>query len=234
MTGNREHDFEGGTPDEILAGEYALGLLDAGERAKVESRATTDTEFAALLIFWQREFSEFDEAYEQVTPPRHLFSVVENRLFGTKKAVSFWSNLAFWRVLALGTGTALALTVLVFTSDMMIAPETQMVASLKSEQGEINTVILYGSGSATLRMTVLSPVAGDGKDAELWLVRGTEPPISLGILPKSGRLERPLPTGIQALIAPGDVLAISIEPEGGSPTGQVTGPIVATGLLTEI
>lgn len=235
MTGDQEHGFEGGTPDEILAGEYALGLLDAGERATVESRAATDTEFATLLIFWQREFSEFDEAYEPVTPPRHLFSGVENRLFGTKKAVSFWSSLAFWRALALSASTALALVVMIFTTDILIvAPEVQMVASLKTEQGEINTVVLLGSGGASLRMTVLSPVAGEGKDAELWLVKASEPPISLGVLPKTGRLERPLPTGIQALIAPGDVLAISIEPEGGSPTGQVTGPIVATGLLTEI
>lgn len=234
MTGDREHDFEGGSPDEVRAGEYALGLLDAGDRTAVESRAATDPEFAALLTFWQREFSEFDEAYEPVTPPQRLFSAVEKRLFGAEKAVSFWSSLAFWRFWALGASSAFALFAIVFLSDLPRPAEVQMVASLAGDQGEIGTIILYDPGSALIRVAVLSPVAGVGRDAELWLVRGSQAPISLGILPKRGRLERFLGEAARALIAPGDILAISIEPEGGSPTGQVTGPVVATGTLSTI
>ena len=74
--------------------------------------------------------------------------------------------------------------------------------------------------------------AGDipeGRDLELWLVRVADnTTVSLGVLPReeSGVIE------ISADLAPevqGNALALSVEPIGGSPTGQATGPVVAVG-----
>jgi anti-sigma-K factor RskA len=43
-----------------------------------------------------------------------------------------------------------------------------------------------------------------------------------------------LTPALQQKLAQGAVLAISVEPAGGSPTGQPTGPVVATGDLKSI
>jgi len=75
----------------------------------------------------------------------------------------------------------------------------------------------------------LSPQAG--KDYELWVIRGREPPVPAGLL-------RAGPSGTvlasidpQLLAIPPDALAVSIEPQGGSPSGLPTGDIVLVGAL---
>jgi anti-sigma-K factor RskA len=85
-------------------------------------------------------------------------------------------------------------------------------------------------------MTVRRVAADDpvGKSYELWLVSNRYPaPRSLGVV-KPGEFTRP------AQLASFDtetirdaVFAISLEPEGGSPTGTATGPVLWTGKLIE-
>lgn len=73
-----------------------------------------------------------------------------------------------------------------------------------------------------------------GKSYELWLVSSKYPaPRSLGVV---GSSEFTAPTALANY--PADTVndatyAISLEPEGGSPTGQVTGPVLWTGKLVE-
>ena len=66
------------------------------------------------------------------------------------------------------------------------------------------------------------------KDLEFWaLPQGETKPRSLGVLPPSGRQ-------LTAQLAPGTQLMVSLEPKGGSPTGQPTGPVLYGGWLTNI
>jgi anti-sigma-K factor RskA len=85
-------------------------------------------------------------------------------------------------------------------------------------------------------MTVRRVAADDpvGKSYELWLVSNRYPaPRSLGVV-QPGEFTKP------SLLASFDtdtirdaVFAISLEPEGGSPTGAATGPVLWTGKLIE-
>ncbi len=61
---------------------------------------------------------------------------------------------------------------------------------------------------------------------ELWKVPATGPTVSLGVADSEREL-KPL----DVALAPGERLAISVEPKGGSPTGQATGPVVYLGTL---
>ena len=66
------------------------------------------------------------------------------------------------------------------------------------------------------------------KDLELWaLPKGETKPHSLGVFPPSGRQ-------LTAELAPDTQLLVSLEPKGGSPTGQPTGPVLYGGWLTTI
>lgn len=70
----------------------------------------------------------------------------------------------------------------------------------------------------------------DGKDYELWMVATDgRAPISLGILPKLGNktLLRPAVFDQTAIAA----LAVSLEPLGGSPTGQPTEVLYTSQLM---
>ena len=54
-------------------------------------------------------------------------------------------------------------------------------------------------------------------------------PISIGVLPQTGQGELDVPEDLRARLTEGVVLAVSLEPFGGSPTGKATGPVVALG-----
>jgi anti-sigma-K factor RskA len=67
---------------------------------------------------------------------------------------------------------------------------------------------------------------------ELWAIAaGTTRPRSLGVIPANGELKlSPLPPDLHD----GATLAISIEPLGGSPTQQPTGPVVFVGTVKAV
>ena len=55
--------------DEVIAGEYVLGLLSQSGRRKAEARMDADARFAALVARWEENLSAFNDDYEQATPP---------------------------------------------------------------------------------------------------------------------------------------------------------------------
>jgi anti-sigma-K factor RskA len=51
-----------------LAAEYALGTLDAGERAQVETMMAADTEFAAIVHAWEYRLGVLNEMVGSIEP----------------------------------------------------------------------------------------------------------------------------------------------------------------------
>ncbi len=77
-------------------------------------------------------------------------------------------------------------------------------------------------------LTALSPASVPaGHDLELWvLAPGAQKVASLGVLPAGGRS-----VALPSMPATGTQLLVSLEPTGGSPTGQPTGPVLYAGTL---
>jgi anti-sigma-K factor RskA len=69
---------------------------------------------------------------------------------------------------------------------------------------------------------------------ELWLIPADGKPRPLGILRADQTVTISVPSDLAPLTAQNAVLAVSLEPPGGSPTGQPTGPVIATGKLTNL
>ena len=67
----------------------------------------------------------------------------------------------------------------------------------------------------------------EGKSYELWYVPEGQKPISVGLVGE-GKINLG-----NTPAKDGDLLAISVEPSGGSPTGVATGPVIYTGKLIE-
>ncbi len=81
-----------------------------------------------------------------------------------------------------------------------------------------------GDGTVTLVRSGDSP-AGEGQDLQLWVIGESGTPAPLGLI-RSAEATLPAPG-----VAAGMVLAVSLEPEGGSPTGLPTGPVLLTGVV---
>ncbi|HEV7246353.1 MAG TPA: anti-sigma factor [Shinella sp.] len=226
--------------DEVIAGEYVLGVLSAEDRRKVEARLAKDRQFAAMVNRWEENLSTFNDDYEALHLPPRARSPMEQRLLGAdmrdaafsgKVAGGCWGSLAFWRAFALAS---LAVTAgLAFSMSALLAPRPmsggRLVADLAGEGAAVNLVARYDDTSGALRIT---PVAGGKekeKSLELWLTQEGRAPVSLGVLPQTGEGELAVPAEMRTRLVQGAQLAVSVEPFGGSQTGSVTGPVIASG-----
>ena len=95
----------------------------------------------------------------------------------------------------------------------------------------ILTVDLDNRSMTVRRVAAETPV---GKSYELWLVSDKYPqPRSLGVVGSSEFTAAPTLTTYPSETISDATYAITLEPEGGSPTGNATGPILWTGKLIE-
>ncbi len=76
-----------------------------------------------------------------------------------------------------------------------------------------------------------APEPQSTNDYELWVLRDDGVPVSLGLLPQSGERELALSANAIDALGRGEVLAVSLEPLGGSPADVPTGPVLYTAAL---
>lgn len=167
---------------------------------------------------------------------------------------SLWDRLPFWRGLAAGgfAVAAASLAALLVTvrnvpveppptqpPPVVVAPPPQpapaapMAASILHEDGTAayNAVVNPDTG-----VIVLVPVnmPEDVRVPELWLIAADGKPRSLGVIARDQVMQVRIPDAIRKSAAPDTVFAVSMEPEGGSPTGLPTGPVIAKGSLIQL
>ncbi|MDO8882325.1 MAG: anti-sigma factor [Pseudotabrizicola sp.] len=204
--------------DDALAAEYVLGVLALDERLAVEQRLKSDSDFALLVARWVAHFAPLNEAYATVPVPPDLLPKIESRLFPKTAKLRFG-----WRTWLAGAVTAAAIVVGALVLMPPTAPGT-IIASL----GTDSSSLIYEArhdGSNLLVTRVAGTPAPDGQTHELWVIAPGAAPVSLGLLGVDPLdVEYPRPPA-------GWVLAVSVEPAGGSPTGAPTGPVILTAEL---
>jgi anti-sigma-K factor RskA len=100
-------------------------------------------------------------------------------------------------------------------------------ATISAKSGdEIWQVQVFGTTNRLVVHAAKLPARPAGRDYELWALPKGGNPVSLGVLPAEGTATRALTLIQKAALANSSQLAVSIEPPGGSPTGQPTGDIV--------
>jgi anti-sigma-K factor RskA len=222
--------------DDVLAAEYALGVLRGDERTSFEQRLVDDPALRARLRHWDEHFTGFANEIAEVAPPATLRTRLEERLFGNAQPQAkpgFWNNLALWRGLAVAS-----LAGLVAVGAYSLRPVTEpaggaLVAQVAGETNAVTLAAYYDEARGELRLNRVGGDAAQGRSFELWLIAGQDAPVSLGVLPQDKATRVTVPQSLRAKFRDG-VLAISDEPTGGSPTGAPTGAVLATGKLTVI
>ena len=219
-----------------LADEYVLGLLDPVEQAQVERRVETDAAMRAAVAASRDRFAELD-ASTVVAAPETLWQRIDAALGSSAGAspvapaegVRPASNdNRLWRPLALAAMAATVLLAVGLGWSVTNRPEPQVVAILVDTSGAPLAVVEDFAGSSA-RVTLLTdfPVPA-GKTMQVWTLPSQDiGPVSLGLLEaaRSVVLEGPdLPQPRED-----QLYEITVENEGGSPTGRPTGPILVKG-----
>ncbi|NBZ87429.1 anti-sigma factor [Stagnihabitans tardus] len=200
--------------DDLLAAEYVLGTLPLEDRALAERRLR-EPGFAARVAEWERRLSGLNPEFAEAPAP-DLMPAIEARLFPQAPAPSRWQGLRLWGASALS-----ALAVVAYLALTPVQPD--FTAVILAETGGLE----YDAQLSGRQMVVSlksGSLPGPDQAHELWLIVGDAAPVSLGLLGAETRI---------AFAAPpeGAILAVSLEPAGGSPTGQPTGPVLALGAL---
>lgn len=222
--------------DDVLAGEYVLGVLSRSEREEAAARIRRSGSFAALVEAWEDRLAPLETQYAPVMPPAAAEERIMNRLFGGSAqpaSAGLWNNVALWRGISfLTTGLAaatIALFLLVPRPETVSAPGERLAASLRMEGSEEPILAVYDGTAGRLSLTTMRE-KGPEEDYELWVIpaEGGDP-VSLGVVPDPQDAEVTIDPDKHRLFSEGATLAISVEPKGGSPTGQATGPVIAAG-----
>jgi len=239
MTPEDDKDLER-HDDDTLAAEYVLGVLPARERQEAARRIERDAAFARQVEAWEARFAPLADTYEPIEPPAALKQRIDAVLFGregTERAspVRFLDSLWLWRGLAAASlAVAIVLGAMFLAGPPADAPAPRLIASLSHEESDISVIAFYDAAANEI---VLARLAGDrppDSDFELWVIEGDNAPVSLGVFEDDADVRLNLAGETEPLLRPGSLLAISVEPVGGSPTGQPTGPVVALGDLRAI
>ena len=229
----QDHDLPDGG-DDGLAAEFVLGGLPAAQQAVLARRVETDPAFARLVAQWEERLFPLAADFAPVDPAPRVKQALDLRLFGAPPGKpGIWSSLALWRALA-GAATAaflLALTLPALRPDL---PADRLAASLTAEGSTVTYLVLYDSATGSVSLAHMSGDPVEGRDFQLWVARGAEAPVSLGVIPAGVSTRVEISDRIRALMTSAAHMAISLEPPGGSPTGQPTGPILAVGDLLDI
>lgn len=75
---------------DVLAAEFALGTLDADDRANVQMQVALDPAFAATVATWERRLGELNELVEPVEPPADTWEKVKARVAGVEPSAQMW------------------------------------------------------------------------------------------------------------------------------------------------
>jgi len=219
--------------DDLLAAEYALGVLAAAERAVAEQRIAREPAFARLVTDWEQRVAPWAAEIAEVAPPPQLWDRIAGALPAQPQAGGIWQRIAFWRGLSFAAGAlaAACLAALLylgaFTQQQSLVAaiegggQRQFVATIDARRGAVAVVPAAFSADAT-------------RVPELWLIPPDGRPRSVGLLRPDQTVTLTLPPELAALARDNAVLAVSLEPPGGSTTGLPTGPVIATGKLTSL
>lgn len=231
----------GSMPDDrsVLAAELALGLLDGDSLVEARALERDDPGFASEVKRWT---SHFELMFAQ-WPSRAPSPALERRVRAAAGIGAANDNDATrWKW---ATGAASAVAAALALAMLVPGPMTPPPGPTPVDSAPRALAVAFSVEGGTQAVPAMVDLTHRqirmprglaipaGRVAQLWLIEGEDAPKPIGLF-------EPIPTGLAATLTlnrdlpAGAVLAISIEPPGGSPTGLPTGPVVATGQINPV
>lgn len=218
---------------EQLAALYVIGSLRGRARLRFARLVQQDVVLAQMVERWEDLLLPAMLPARPQPVPERVWHGIRAQLPRATLAQprSRSSHLPWWRRLALWQGLSAALAVVLVVSWLWPSvPRMPMLAVVNNSQGQA-TWVFHASAHhmrlVTLRNTQIPP----NKSMQLWAIVPGKKPVSMGLLPMQEGQTPVLPVPDHMNISHARLLAVTMEPAGGSPTGQPTGPILLKATL---
>ncbi|WP_018624198.1 anti-sigma factor [Kangiella aquimarina] len=216
-----------------LAKHYVIGTMSPLARRRFKKLMVKHSHLQQAVWHWEQILNPMAEELKPITPDSQVWQSITARLgWNSKGKVSSgsWWTISGW----LATTACLLLVAYIWMAQPVTPPtqQPQALAVLQVEQNQPAWVVQKTGNTLTVSVSSLPDIQPD-QDFELWMLPANgQAPISLGLLPESGNKTLSVPAQLKDLVQSG--LAVSIEPENGSPTGAPTGPIILTAQWIQI
>ena len=223
-----------------LAAEYVLGTLRGGARRRFDALMAQHALMRRAVDEWQDRLHPLAEFAPAAQPRPQVWDNISRQLGLQVAPGAGWlarlrDSLGFWRGLSLASTTLAALLVAVLlTQPFSGEAPPSFVAMLADDSAQPVAVVTGNARTHQLTVKLVAPqtVAAD-RSLELWAVPKVGNPRSLGLLAADGSITLPLPANATPDTVP--LLAVTLEPKGGSPKADgPTGPIVFKGAWLRI
>lgn len=216
----------------LLAGEYVLGLLRGAARRRFERLAMDNGPLAAEVTAWETHFARWALALKPIDPPGYLEWRLLGRVRSEARGRGERARNTFWRTWAVAATVVLAIVVVT----QRLTPPAQVKAAefalMSDAKGNPLWLISVHPEANRVDMKVVTPSPPPaGKSYELWMIPDGGKPVPLGLMNETGLASETVSSELLARLGQAKALAISLEPQGGSPTGQPTGPVLWTAPL---
>lgn len=222
--------------DLALAGDYVLGHLSDAEKLEFEQRLALDAGLRAVVRDTRERLLELDLTAPPATLSSGLWEKISSKLNAAETAdtvvplrprahkAGFWSGFAT-------AGIAAALLVAIASPLLWrtLGPSQPKVIVVLVDQAAKPGAIIEAYADDSVRVVPLENfTVPSGRVIQVWTLPDAQTgPVSLGLLPGAGEAKLVGPH----LPAPktDQLYEFTLEPEGGSPTGRPTGPILVKG-----
>jgi anti-sigma-K factor RskA len=223
--------------DATLAAEFVIGTLDPGAAAAAEARVAMDAAFARDVEDWRQRLAPLDDTATPDSPGEGLWPAIAAaitapapaRAAPRRSALSrWWTSLAAMRATAAGTAAAVVLLAAGLWLALAARPDTPRLIAVLVNDGQAGAIVEAFADGRTILVPLTDMPVPAGKALEVWTLPDPDTgPVSVGLMDRAQTLELrlgplPEPTTDQ-------LFEITLEPDGGSPTGRPTGPILFVG-----
>jgi anti-sigma-K factor RskA len=223
-----------------LAAEYVSGWMRGAARRRFEALLPAHTALRDAVRAWQHRLMPLTAQVEPVQPSAALWPRIEARIQGGGGVAATaaiarpraFSQLAFWRGFSALAGVAALGLAVMLANPGPVRPPIVVVLSAATPAGGATPASFVASITADGRAMVTKPLVNVSLEAnhslELWSLPPSGAPRSLGLIAadKATVVQR------GKVLDGTSAFAVSLEPAGGSPTGQPTGPVLYVGKLT--
>jgi len=240
--------------DDLLAAEYALGVLDPAERATIAARRQREPVLDAAISAWERRLAPLAEAAPAIPPRRDFLSDIEARIRardsggakplrvaattgGGESIARLKARVARWRMSTIAASTVAALVLVGAVAREVFRPTAphEFVAVLQKSPDAPAFAITVNVDTREFTVRPVSAEAPAGKSYELWLIDAKlGEPRSLGVIDAAEITQARRLTAYPTETVESATYAVTIEPPGGSPNGKPSGAPVFVGKLIPV
>jgi anti-sigma-K factor RskA len=206
---------------DLLAAEYVLGTLRGPARRRFESWRASLPLVQERCRFWEENLMPLAKGLRPVQPAPHVWLGIRARLNLARSEEPRRRRPARMFAIAASILLVAGLSALLYWRSTQ--PAISELATISGTSGHsLWRIEIYGKRGQMIVRAGQLPAPPNDRDYELWALPTGGKPVSLGLMPVAGTTQRTLTPLQQQALANTQQIAVTVEPKGGSPTGQPT------------